>query len=178
MDIINLGFVNIFPDQGVAGWPGSNFGNQCDGTYYTVGNLTTELLKGCHQLVEDIPICQAAGKKVFLSLGGAYPATQQILSEDSANNFADFLWGAFGPKTDDWVSNNGPRPFGDVVVDGFDFDIEHNGNYGRFLKAPQSSKLTSNVSRLRNNGQPTEISLLLTARSYLLHFGCASMLDT
>ncbi|PYH78570.1 glycoside hydrolase, partial [Aspergillus uvarum CBS 121591] len=130
LDIINLGFVNIFPDQGVAGWPGSNFGNQCDGTYYTVGNLTTELLKGCHQLVEDIPICQAAGKKVFLSLGGAYPATQQILSEDSANDFADFLWGVFGPKTDDWVSNNGPRPFGDVVVDGFDFDIEHNGDYG------------------------------------------------
>ena len=130
MDIINIGFINVFPDQGAAGWPGSNFGNQCDGLTYQVDNVSTQLLSGCHQLVEDIPICQAAGKKVFLSLGGASPDEYQILSEDSAIFFADFLWGAFGPKTDSWALNNGPRPFGDVVVDGFDFDIEHNGGFG------------------------------------------------
>ncbi|PWY79579.1 glycoside hydrolase, partial [Aspergillus heteromorphus CBS 117.55] len=130
LDIINLGFIDIFPDQGPAGWPGSDFGNQCDGTTYQVGSVSTDLLKGCYQLIEDIPICQAAGKKVLLSLGGSTPTNQQILSNSSAVNFADFLWGAFGPKTDEWVNNNGPRPFGDVVVDGFDFDIEHNGGFG------------------------------------------------
>lgn len=25
-DIINIGFVNVFPDQGPGGWPGTNFG--------------------------------------------------------------------------------------------------------------------------------------------------------
>ncbi|EAW14726.1 class III chitinase ChiA1 [Aspergillus clavatus NRRL 1] len=126
-DIINLGFINVFPDQGKAGWAGSNFGNQCDGTVYVVNGQTTQLLAGCHQLIEDIPLCQAAGKKVLLSLGGAYPATQKLLSQQSATDFADFLWGAFGPKVTTW---SGPRPFGDVVVDGFDFDIEHNGDFG------------------------------------------------
>lgn len=83
-------------------------------------------------MVEDIPICQAAGKTVLLSLGGASPNTQKILSEQSAIDFADFLWGAFGPVTEKWTAANGPRPFRDVVVDGFDFDIEHNGGYGMF----------------------------------------------
>ncbi|KAL2010511.1 hypothetical protein VTN00DRAFT_6318 [Thermoascus crustaceus] len=130
LDIINIGFVNIFPDQSLTGWPGSNFGNQCDGLTFTIGGLTSGLLSGCHQLEEDIPKCQAAGKIVMLSLGGAYPMDQEIKSEESALAFADFLWGAFGPKIDDWIGVNGPRPFGDVVVDGFDFDIEHNGGFG------------------------------------------------
>jgi chitinase len=115
----------------VQGYPGSNFGNQCDGTFYVVNGQTTGLLKNCHQIVEDIPLCQKAGKKVFLSLGGAYPSRgQQVLSNSSALDFADFLWGAFGPVDDDWVSGGNPRPFNDVVVDGFDFDIEYNGGFG------------------------------------------------
>lgn len=130
MDIINLAFLNIFPDQGLGGLPGTNFGNQCDGLTYTIGNTTTELLSGCHQLIRDIPICQAAGKKVLLSLGGGYPDTQKIESETSAIAFADYLWAAFGPVTEEWSLINGQRPFGDVVIDGFDFDIEHNGGFG------------------------------------------------
>lgn len=131
LDIINIGFINVFPDEGDAGWPGSNFGNQCNGEYYEIGGIKTQLLSGCHQLIEDIPICQQAGKKVLLSLGGASPADKQrIHSDESAIQFADFLWAAFGPQTDAWVAIGGPRPFGDVVVDGFDFDIEHNGDFG------------------------------------------------
>ncbi|PLB43154.1 glycoside hydrolase [Aspergillus steynii IBT 23096] len=130
VDIINLGFINVFPGQGAGGWPGSNFANQCDGTTYEIGGVKTQLLSGCHQLAEDIPLCQAAGKKVLLSLGGATPDNQRILSENEALLFTDFLWGAFGPIDDAWVAMDGPRPFGDVVVDGFDFDIEHNGGFG------------------------------------------------
>lgn len=92
--------------------------------------MKTELLSGCSQIAEDIPICQAAGKKVFLSLGGANPANQQILSDESAESFANFLWGAFGPVTHDWVQAGSPRPFGDAVMDGFDFDVENNGGFG------------------------------------------------
>ncbi|GFF40539.1 endochitinase A1 [Aspergillus lentulus] len=128
LDIINIGFINYFPDMSPGHWPGSNFGNQCDGSYYaTDDGVVTKLLSGCHQIMEDIPICQAAGKKVLLSIGGAYPADQSILSEDTAVAFATFLWGAFGPVAEGW---EGPRPFGNVVVDGFDFDIEHNGGFG------------------------------------------------
>ncbi|OJJ48479.1 hypothetical protein ASPZODRAFT_62397, partial [Penicilliopsis zonata CBS 506.65] len=131
LDIINLGFVNEFPDQAPGGWPGSNFGNQCgSGTYTNEDGEATDLLSECIQLAEDIPVCQAAGKTVLLSLGGASPTNQQIESHDSAIAFADFLWGAFGPVDDTWIANNGPRPFGGAVVDGFDFDIENNGGYG------------------------------------------------
>lgn len=128
LDIINIGFVNTFPDSPdseLTGWPGTNFGNQCDGSVYYVNGKPTGLLKNCHQIVEDIPLCQAAGKKIFLSLGGASPATgQYIHSEESAVAFAEWLWGAFGPVDSAYVSDEVPRPFHDIVFDGFDFDIE------------------------------------------------------
>lgn len=61
------------------------------------------------------------GKKLLLSLGGAIPTDQSINNDESAVAFAHFLWNAFGPED---ASYNGPRPFGDAVLDGFDFDIE------------------------------------------------------
>lgn len=130
LDIINLGFLNVFPDQGKNGWPGTNFGNQCGSATFTINGEDTELLSDCHQLVEDIPYCQGLGKKVFLSLGGTYPDTQHIKDEDSAKAFANFLWLSFGPPTEGWAAIDGPRPFKNVTVDGFDFDIEHNGGNG------------------------------------------------
>lgn len=133
MDIINLGFVNVFPDQGILGMPGTNFGNQCDGLILKVGNASTQFLTGCHQLAEDIPICQAAGKKVFLSLGGDSGSVQQIESEKSAIKFADFLWDSFGPNNNKLALLGSPRPFGDAVMDGFDFDIEAGGGFGTYL---------------------------------------------
>lgn len=110
--------------------PGTNFGNQCDGLTSNVGNTSTQFLTGCHQLAEDIPICQAAGKKVLLSLGGDSGSVQKIESEKSAINFADFLWDSFGPKSNNLALLGSPRPFGDAVVDGFDFDIEVGGGNG------------------------------------------------
>ncbi|KAI2085927.1 Chitinase 2 [Ophidiomyces ophidiicola] len=128
-DIIVVGFINVFPDQGPGGWPGSNFGNQCADTYYyTEDNKKTKLLNGCYQIMEDLPKCKALGKTILLSLGGgAVNDFYQIESEKSAVNFADFLWGAFGPVKPDW---KGPRPFGNTAVDGFDFDIEKGSSYG------------------------------------------------
>lgn len=57
----------------------------------------------------------------MLSLGGGSATGAYVSSTQSAIDFADFLWDAFGPKNCDYT---GPRPFGDVVIDGFDFDIE------------------------------------------------------
>lgn len=130
IDIINLGFLNVFPDQGLNGFPETNFGNQCGSETFTIGDEKTGLLSNCHQLWEDIPVCQALGKKVFLSLGGAHPSNQKIKDEDSAKAFANFLWLAFGPPTEEWAAIGGPRPFQNLTVDGFDFDIENNGGFG------------------------------------------------
>lgn len=110
--------------------PGSNFGNQCWANTYEVDGIPSKLYSDCPNLVEDIPKCQAAGKKVFLSLGGGHP-TYSFETIDASTRFADFLWGAFGPVTDEWVDAGKPRPFRDVVVDGFDFDIEYNGSWGK-----------------------------------------------
>ncbi|KZF20453.1 glycoside hydrolase family 18 protein, partial [Xylona heveae TC161] len=122
IDIIPLSFMNVFPDQGAGGWPGMTFGNACGASTYTAPDGTpTQLLSDCQTLVEDIPYCQARGKKVLLSFGGSWPPGYYIKNDTTAVNFADFVWGAFGPKKDSWT---GPRPFGDVSLDGFDFDIE------------------------------------------------------
>ncbi|KAK2805617.1 hypothetical protein FQN50_006133 [Emmonsiellopsis sp. PD_5] len=138
LDIIPLSFVHIFPEQGPGGYPGSNYGNQCADSYFvTKDGIQTKLLSDCHQISEDIPICQALGKTILLSLGGGVRG-YKITTQKSATNFADFLWGAYGPKTDAWGDNF--RPFGDNVLDGFDFDIEYDGDYG----------YTTMVNRLRN----------------------------
>lgn len=127
MDVIILGFINTFPTA-VGDWPGSNFGNQCDGNVYA----GSELLSGCHQIWEDIPSCKAAGKTVLLSLGGDGASTG-VLDQATAEWFADFLWYSFGPVNETAISEGFPRPFEDNVVDGFDFDIESDGGAGKFI---------------------------------------------
>jgi len=128
VDIINIGFVNVFPDSGPGGYPGTNFGDACEAGFYKHNGKTTDLLKNCQYIGPDITACQKQyGKKVLLSLGGASPSDQYIANNKSAIHFANFLWGAFGPQTDAWTSAKKPRPFGTAVVDGFDFDIESQG---------------------------------------------------
>ncbi|KAF2225259.1 glycoside hydrolase superfamily [Elsinoe ampelina] len=126
VDVVIVGFVNVFPDQGKGGWPGTDFGNACGAaTYKTKNNIQTQLLSSCPDIGPDITACQTTyGKKVLLSLGGDYPTNYFIGSDQGAVSFANFLWGAFGPITDKWTADKGPRPFGTAVVDGFDFDIE------------------------------------------------------
>lgn len=127
-DVIPLAFLNVFPEGGADGYPGINFGNACGPGFFTTPDGTqSQLLSGCTNIAEDIPRCQALGKKILLSLGGAVPDSYKVSSDESATKFADFLWGAFGPAQ---ASSGVPRPFKDAVVDGFDFDIEHNGPGG------------------------------------------------
>lgn len=134
VDIIPIGFVNVFPAQG-NGYPGTNFGNQCwGGTYVYQGpgndSSKNQLQSSCPQIVADIPVCQNTyGKKIILSLGGA-TNTYQLSGAANGTAFADFLWGAFGPQTPAWLAAGKPRPLdgpnnSSVEVDGFDFDIEH-----------------------------------------------------
>jgi len=126
IDIVNIGFINQFP-KAVGDYPGSDFGNACWADVYTMpdGNAST-LKSHCLGIEPGIKQCQANGKKVFLSIGGGRPTNYYLQKIAIAEYFAEFLWGAFGPKTAAWVDAGKPRPFGDAVVDGFDLDIESN----------------------------------------------------
>jgi len=71
----------------------------------------------------DIKTCQAAGKKILLSLGGA-AGSYGFTSDSQAEAFADTLWNLFGGGT------SSTRPFDDAVIDGFDLDIEGGSTTG------------------------------------------------
>lgn len=73
----------------------------------------------------DIKTCQKTyGKTILLSLGGATYTQGGWSSTTEAQNAAQAVWNMFGPSTNAQVD----RPFGDAVVDGFDFDFEATTN--------------------------------------------------
>ncbi|ESZ92647.1 hypothetical protein SBOR_6981 [Sclerotinia borealis F-4128] len=75
------------------------------------------------QVGKDIVTCQGMGKTILLSIGGATYTENELASSGAATTAAKNVWAAFGPET----SSSTTRPFGDAVVDGFDFDIETQG---------------------------------------------------
>jgi chitinase len=70
---------------------------------------------------EDIAACQANGKTIILSMGGATYSGGGFQSPDAAVASAQNIWAMFGPEQPD---SNVLRPFGSAVVDGFDYDFE------------------------------------------------------
>ncbi|KAJ5620865.1 hypothetical protein N7510_004849 [Penicillium lagena] len=80
-------------------------------------------LKNCPQIAKDIKDCQSQGKTILLSIGGATYSEGGFSSEDEAKAGAQLMWETFGPKQD---GSDAKRPFGDVALDGFDFDFEAN----------------------------------------------------
>ncbi|KAM3421115.1 hypothetical protein BST61_g1529 [Cercospora zeina] len=158
VDVINIGFITRFPDQTGTGYPETNFGNACFGDVYqnSTGQNTT-LLKTCPFIGPDVIACQQTyGKKIFLSIGGGYPADYFFRSDANARAFADFIWGAWGPVNSSWT---GPRPWGDAVVDGFDFDIESVVSPSNRLTAGY----TACINRLKNTLYPQD-----TSKSYYI----------
>jgi chitinase len=130
-EYITVSFVNNSPEQDPSGlgYPGTNFGAHCAASTYKnqQTGVNSLLLSGCNFMAEDIPTCQQLGKKVLLSIGGAWidGTNYTVSSPQKGVEFADFLWGAFGPYDASWT---GPRPFdfngNHVAFDGYDFDIE------------------------------------------------------
>ena len=114
VDMVILAFLNEF--AGPAGYPTFDFGPSCRGMPMTpqakAKNATG--IMDCPQLASNITVCQKAGKKVFLSIGGAL-AYVDLNSTAEAHKYADIVWQIFGGGT----SEVG-RPFGDVKLDGFD----------------------------------------------------------
>ena len=118
-DVIVMSFLNKF--KGAGGYPGMNLG-----TYtHTFPQTPAQAAAGATDLWDakdvaaDIVKCQAAGKKVFLSLGGAVAhASENFASEAEGSAFATMVWNLFLGGTSEL------RPFGSVVLDGIDINNE------------------------------------------------------
>lgn len=132
IEYITLGFVNISPENGgVTGYPGTNFGAHCWAEWYETDGTASSLLSECPSLTPGIATCQQLGKKVLISIGGVYDiisGNYRVSSWDNGVEFAQFMWGAFGPGDSAWIEAGKPRPFDDGTiinaVDGYDFDLE------------------------------------------------------
>ena len=78
----------------------------------------------CPQLEADIAECQSKGKTILLSLGGATYTQGGFSSSSAAESAAQTVWDMFGTNT----ASGADRPFGNTVIDGFDFDFESGVN--------------------------------------------------
>ncbi|OAA60149.1 Glycoside hydrolase, subgroup, catalytic core [Cordyceps fumosorosea ARSEF 2679] len=132
-DYISLSFVTSSPENNPTGYPGIGFAAHCWATGFPVNGVQSQLLDHCGTIIEDLQYCRDKGIKMLLSIGGVWDEKRsdyRVTTEKNGRDFADFLWGAFGPWDPSW---KGPRPFDTYVngvitkhtaVDGFDFDLE------------------------------------------------------
>jgi chitinase len=132
IDVLQLSFLTVI--NGPGGAPEVNFANAGDNCTTFSGTsllncpqigyvvITTHIAPGDAKCLRsaDIKTCQAAGKTILLSIGGATYSEGGFTSSDAATAGALLVWDTFGPKSNSSI----PRPFGDAVVDGFDFDFE------------------------------------------------------
>lgn len=118
-NIFVLSFMDIFPNS-----MGLNFANACTETFSD--NNNNDNLLHCSKLAKDIETCQNNGNIVLLSLGGASGA-YGFTNDAEAEDFALTLWNTFGEGPD---RNTVNCPFDNVLIDGFDFDIENNNGVG------------------------------------------------
>ncbi|EEB87800.1 hypothetical protein MPER_14704, partial [Moniliophthora perniciosa FA553] len=97
-------------------------------------------LPNCASLAADIKSCQAKGKVITLSLGGA-TGSVGFSSDDQATTFAQTIWNLF------LGGSSSTRPFGDAVLDGVDLDIEggNSDHYTAFVNKIRS--LASGASK-------------------------------
>ncbi|TFY82384.1 hypothetical protein EWM64_g1629 [Hericium alpestre] len=129
IDNVILAFLYIF--NGTGGEPVIDFANICSSSGNSVFPGTD--LANCSFMASQIEACQAKGKIVTLSLGGA---TGQVgfSSDSAAQSFADKIWNLFLGGSSD------TRPFGGAVLDGIDLDIESGSpsHYAAFVKQIRS----------------------------------------
>ncbi|KAF9452543.1 carbohydrate-binding module family 5 protein [Macrolepiota fuliginosa MF-IS2] len=113
IDVFPVAFLYVF--FGPGGAPVINLANTCNPT----DNITFPgtNLANCASLASDITACQAKGKIITLSLGGA-TGSVGFSSDSQAETFAQTIWDMF------LGGSSSTRPFGSAVLDGVDLDIE------------------------------------------------------
>ncbi|EMD33967.1 glycoside hydrolase family 18 protein [Gelatoporia subvermispora B] len=113
IDAFPVAFLNVFFSSD--GLPSIDLANTCNVNDDAVFSGTQ--LPDCSFLASDIETCQAAGKIVTMSLGGATGAAG-FTSDSQASEFATTIWDLF------LGGSSSTRPFGSAVLDGVDLDIE------------------------------------------------------
>ncbi|KAF8887965.1 glycoside hydrolase superfamily [Gymnopilus junonius] len=128
IDVLPLAFLYIFFGKG--GQPVIDFANICS---QGSNDFPGTDLADCSFMAADIRKCQAQGKIITLSLGGA-TAKAGFSSDSQAAGFATTIWNMF-------LGGNGAiRPFGNAVLDGVDLDIENGSpaHYNTFVNTLRS----------------------------------------
>jgi chitinase len=113
IDVIPIAFLDVY--FGTGGMPDINLSNICNPT--DSGVFPGTGLAKCQFLEADIKACQAKGKIITLSLGGA-TGGGSFSSDSQARQFADTIWNLF------LGGSSSTRPFGNTALDGVDLDIE------------------------------------------------------
>lgn len=143
LDIIMLAFVNQFP-----GIYNEQYGTNLPTIlfpFHTNSLFSAEKPVEMKDISKDIIYCQAQNKKIILSLGGEL-GNYSLNSTWQATEFAATMWHLFGPTNETYLATTEntnktlPRPFGDAVIDGFDFDFESttaNDQYSAFIEQLQ-----------------------------------------
>ncbi len=125
-DVVVLAFATSFVrTRNADGYPELNFANHCETAY----DARNPFLLKCPDIQKGIETCQASGKRVVLSLGGASGA-YGFVSDAEGEAFAKTVWEMFlGGK-------GSVRPFGSAVLDGVDLDLEGGSatGYSAFVK--------------------------------------------
>ncbi|KIL67504.1 glycoside hydrolase family 18 protein [Amanita muscaria Koide BX008] len=119
INAIPLAFLDVFFSTG--GDPEINFSNICSSS--TNGVFSGTNLANCQFMAADIQACQAKGKIITISLGGASGAAT-FSSDAQGQAFAQTIWNLF------LGGSSSTRPFGSAVLDGVDLDIEGGGSTG------------------------------------------------
>ncbi|KAK0759405.1 hypothetical protein N5P37_007593 [Trichoderma harzianum] len=113
VDVINISFMVGITNLNLNL---ANVGNNC-----TAFPQAPNLLN-CPQVAADIVECQQTyGKTIMMSLFGSTYTESGFSSSSAAVSAAQEMWAMYGPVQS---GNSTPRPFGNAVVDGFDFDLE------------------------------------------------------
>ncbi|GME22526.1 glycosyltransferase family 2 protein [Neofusicoccum parvum] len=141
IDAVILGFIRDF--NNTAGYPTVDFGRWICPGKRPANSTVAPGLATCPELSDEMRKCQARGKKVFVSIGGATSNTS--FDGDGggrdAENAARALWDLFGEGT----ASPDLRPLGNVTIDGFDIDHEVGSpsNYDTFTKTLRSLLATA-----------------------------------
>ncbi|GAW04728.1 carbohydrate-binding module family 5 protein [Lentinula edodes] len=135
VDVFPVAFVDIFFSTG--GLPSMNLAT-CNPTDNATFSGT--LLPDCSALASDIETCQAAGKLVTISLGGANGGVG-FSSDAQGTAFAQTIWDLF------LGGSSSTRPFGSAVLDGVDLDIEGGGGTGYAAFVTEIRSLASGASK-------------------------------
>lgn len=135
VDTVNLAFLSQFGKKHLSNENTKdfsiNFSSQC---------TAEDEQPVCPDVEKDIIECQRMGKKVVLSLGGEANKREQygFKDDEEGEQFAHTLWHFFGESHEE---KN--RPFGEALIDGFDFDIESNGQIGYLAMAKELKRIAN-----------------------------------